>query len=259
MNELRPIIKWVEPEEISGVYTYEYWNDIEEEKVKEWWQLVQDRNKLMSYLKDTGLSDEFAFAAELLLKKDLLGARILDAAAGNCWTSALLSKFDEAIEIDALEFSSHRLAQLAPLVFDRLSAKKSKIQRVLGSFYDIKRNDAYYDLVFMSHAFHHADNPFRLLLEFDRILKPGGCIAFTGEPFVGWAHYIKKIIKSLVINRKLELDFYSLFETDNRLGDHFYRPSDYRFMFRTMGYTLNQYKTPGLLILIAQKPVNHSA
>ena len=137
---------------------------------------MKDKNekKLVNYLHSSGLFEEYKIAQTKLEEKGLLHGNILDVAAGVCWTSAMLSKSEDVVRIDALDFSWHRLSQLAPVVFEQFEADKDKIQRVYGSFYDIKRGEEEYDLIFMSQAFHHADKPLRLLVECDRVLKSRG-------------------------------------------------------------------------------------
>lgn len=91
---------------------------------------------------------------------------MLDIAAGVGWTSALLSREKMISHVDALEFSLHRINNIAPIVIDGFNGEKRKISRILGSFYDIKGKD--YDIMFMSQAFHHSDNPLKLLYECDK-------------------------------------------------------------------------------------------
>ena len=171
---MKPIVKWISEKEVEKINTSRYWNDIEKEKKKEWW--IKDKNdeKLLNYLHSSGLLEEYKMAQMKLEKKGLLSGRILDVAAGVCWTSALLSKHDKVKHIDALDFSWHRLEKLAPIICEQFQAKEYKIQRIFGSFYDLKNDKESYDLVFMSQAFHHADSPLRLLYECDRVLKSGG-------------------------------------------------------------------------------------
>ncbi len=171
---MKPIIEWIDRQKIGDIYTSAYWNDIEEEMKKEWWITDKSEKKLVNYLHSSGLFEEFKIAHKKLEERSLLRGNILDVAVCTCWTSALLSKSEAVKRIDALDFSWHRINQLAPVVCEQFKADKNKIQRIFGSFYDIKRNDEEYDLIFMSQAFHHADNPAQLLVECNRVLKTGG-------------------------------------------------------------------------------------
>ena len=151
---------------------------LKQKRKKEWWITDKNDNKLVNYLHSSGLFEEFEIVRTKLEEKELLLGNILDVAAGVCWTSALLSKCDQIERIDALDFSWHRLSQLAPVVCEHFEANRDKVQRIYGSFYDIKRSEEEYDLIFMSQAFHHADSSLRLLAECDRVLKSGGGSTF---------------------------------------------------------------------------------
>lgn len=174
MKNMKPIIEWINKQEVGEIYTSTYWNDVEVEKKKEWYLMDKSDKKLVNGLHSKGLFEEYKIAQTKLEKKSLLHGNILDVAAGVCWTSALLSRCKRVNRIDALDFSWHRISQLAPIVCEQFEANTDKIQRIFGTFYDIKRGNDEYDLIFMSQAFHHAENPVRLLIECDRVLRPGG-------------------------------------------------------------------------------------
>ena len=67
LSGLKPITRWLSDEELETIYTAEYWNNIEEEKKKEWWIEGTDYCKLWDYLKSTKLYDDY-LAAEKKLK-----------------------------------------------------------------------------------------------------------------------------------------------------------------------------------------------
>lgn len=252
---MKPIIEWINKQEVGYLATLTYWNDIEKEKKKEWWITDKKDNKLVNYLHSSGLFEEFEIVHTKLEERGLLQGNILDVAAGVCWTSALLSKCDQVERIDALDFSYHRINQLAPIVCEHFEANRDKIQRIYGSFYDIKRSEEEYDLIFMSQAFHHADSPLRLLAECDRVLKSGGGCVLLGEHLITPFRYLKRVVKHLILNYKISVNFYELFPPDEELGDHYYRIDDYYFMFQSVGYKVEHYKTNirNSLVFIATK------
>nr|HQT26622.1 class I SAM-dependent methyltransferase [Burkholderiales bacterium] len=162
---------------------------------------------------------------------------VLDIASGICWTSALLSKIDDVTEVDSLEFSWHRLNDLAPIICEQLDAHTEKIQRIYGSFYDIRR-EGYYDLIIMSQAFHHADQPERLIDQCCRALKEEGTILITGEHYHGYWAWFKRSVKQLLTRGRFVVDFYELFKPDEESGDHYYKIQDYYEMFGRKGFSL---------------------
>ena len=109
---MRTIEKWLTDEELKSIYTSLYWNDIEEEKKKEWWIEDGDYEKCLNYLKTSKLLYEYKEAEKFV--KDFKGKslKIADLAAGIGWTSALLSKLPNIGEIHAVEISKHRLGSL---------------------------------------------------------------------------------------------------------------------------------------------------
>jgi SAM-dependent methyltransferase len=98
--------------------------------------------------------------------------------------------------------------------------------------------DASIDVVFISSAFHHASRPLRLLVEIDRVLKPGGKLILIGENFIGIPAIVRRMISKLVRERRFCSNFYELFPPDDAAGDHYYRVSDYYLFLQMIGYKL---------------------
>ena len=95
--------------------------------------------------------------------------RIADLGAGDGTLSRLLARQAEYVHcVD----NSPRLVELG-----RALAKKEQLQNVdyvLGDIEDTPLPDRSVDLVLLSQALHHAENPRKALTEAHRILKPGG-------------------------------------------------------------------------------------
>ena len=130
---MKEIEYWIDQEGTKEMFSSDYWNNIENEKKKEWW--IEDSNdkKVVNFLQKSGLLEEFTIAT----KNMNLNGKILDLAAGTCWTSAELSKYKDVKFVDAVEFSHHRIDKLAPLTIEFLEGVMSKINRIHGSFYDL--------------------------------------------------------------------------------------------------------------------------
>ena len=169
------------------------------------------------------------------------GLAIADLASGVGWTSSLLSKLPNVSRVHAVEISQHRLELLFPQAVQMFGGNWTKISRNLGSFYELKFGNSSLDVVFLSSAFHHAENPLRLLAEIDRVLKPGGRLILIGETHISRWSVARRVAKFLLTQRRLTTNFFELFPPDNELGDHYYRRSDYYFFAQMMGYKILAY------------------
>ena len=250
---MKEVIQWVTDDDLKNIYTAEYWNNINEERKKDWW--IEDGNydRCLNYL-NKHLMQEYNASTEYIDNLDKDDIDVLDLAAGIGWTSVLISKLNKVRCVHSVEISKHRIGVLfehCNIMFDGIG---DKIYRYLGSFYDIKLGDNSIDIIYMSQAFHHANAPLKLLIEYDRVLKCGGRIILVGEHYIGLKRIIRRFISNLIKRGKLTFNFYDLFQPDQRLGDHYYRVSDYQFLFKSLGYSL-EYKIlkNGNVIYIADK------
>lgn len=236
---LSPIDKWLDGAALRAIYSSSYWNDIEQEKAKEWW--IADGSaaafaRLSGYLEQSGLMQSYRIADGFLAqlpKRDLI---VADLATGIGWTACLLSKLPNVSCVHAIDISQHRLEQLFPQAARMFGGVASKLKRSLGSFYELRLADASVDVAFIAAAFHHAANPLRLLSEIDRVLMPGGHLLLAGENVVGAGAIVRNVIKKLLREQKLCTNFYQLFPPDDTTGDHYYRRSDYYFFNQLLGY-----------------------
>jgi SAM-dependent methyltransferase len=249
---MKEVVQWIDERQLENIFTTEYWNDIEEEKKKPFWIADGNYEKCLNYLNTSGLLDEYYHSEKFISNTEEL--KVLDLAAGIGWTSALISKLSRVSEVHAVEISRHRLITLFEHSIKMLAGTENKIYRYIGSFYDIKLEDKSIDVIYMSQAFHHAEKPLHLLFECDRVLKENGRIIIVGEHRISIFMIFKQIVKNLIVHRKFNLNFYKLFLPDKISGDHYYRVSDYYFLFQSMGYQLNHYVLPtGHITYVADK------
>ena len=251
---LTDVQKWLSEDEIAKIYTASYWNNIEEEKRKEWW--IEDGNysRCLEYLQTSKLMHEYRQAEEFIREIPGRDLRVGDLAAGIGWTSALLSKIDTVGEVHAVDISVHRIERLFPHCVTMLGGVGAKIRRYLGSFYDLKLPDGYLDVVFLSQAFHHAEFPLHLMIECDRVLKADGRLIMVGEHNIGAFRLVKRFVKVLLRQRRIVASFRALFPPDPVLGDHYYRRTDYNFLFEAMGYgAKRRVASTGQTIFVADK------
>jgi ubiquinone/menaquinone biosynthesis C-methylase UbiE len=238
---MRPLKILLSKTEVEQIYSSEYWNNIEEEKKKEWWIADGNYEECQALLENNGAIIEFQQARQesgLLDAED--GIKVLDVAAGIAWTSALLSNQKNVAEVHAIEISKHRIGELTEHAFKMFPSDESKFYRYLASFYDIKLQDNYFDFVVISKAFHHANQPMRLLMECDRLLKPGGKIIIVGEHPASYWMIFKKFVAHIIRKRRFSTNFYEFMTPNRDSGDHYFRISDYYFIFSSMGYTLTK-------------------
>ncbi len=234
---LAPVERWITDDELKDIYSSSYWNDIEDEKKKEWWIADGNYARCADYLRRSGLADGWVVAEKLVLEffPDDVSAHVADLAAGIGWTSALLSKIRQVAKVHAVEISRHRL-DLFPHAVDMFDGEAIKINRYLGSFYNLKLKDESMDLVLVSQGFHHANKPIKLMLEIDRVLRRGGGVILLGENNVGFVSQIRRMVSILLKDRRFSTNFYLNFPPDEVTGDHYYRLSDYYFLFQLLGY-----------------------
>jgi SAM-dependent methyltransferase len=239
-----PVDHWLDEQTLSSIYSSRYWNDLAAERTKEWW--IADGGKaayarLGTYLEESGLMEDYSLAETYISSMAESRLVIADLASGIGWTSSLLSKLPNVDRVHAVEISQHRLELLFPQAVQMFGGNWTKITRNLGSFYKLRFGDMSLDVVFLSSAFHHAENPLRLLTEIDRVLKPGGRLILIGETHISRWSVARRVAKNLLTQRRLTTNFFELFPPDNELGDHYYRHSDYFFFGQLLGYKVLKY------------------
>jgi ubiquinone/menaquinone biosynthesis C-methylase UbiE len=239
-----PVERWIDEQTLGAIYSSRYWNDLAAERSKEWWIADGDEpayGRLRAYLENTALMEEYKLAESYIASMDKPQLMVADLASGIGWTSSLLSKLPNVARVHAVEISRHRLELLFPQAMRMFGGNWTKVTRNLGSFYDLKFDDSSLDVVFLSSAFHHAENPLRLLTEIDRVLRPGGRVMLIGETHTGGWHFTRRVVKFLLTRGRIVTNFFELFPPDDELGDHYYRRRDYYFLAQMLGYRVLKY------------------
>ena len=75
-----------------------------------------------------------------------------DLACGSGWFSSILSSFENIEEVNAVEISKHRLGELFEKTVSLMNGNPKKINRYLGSFYDLKFKKPM-DIIFLCQGF----------------------------------------------------------------------------------------------------------
>lgn len=255
--------EWITTLEIKRSKYFEYWSDEEQEKSKEWYILDGNFEKMETYLKKSGLLHQLAESIKRLrsrFNRELHGIGA-DLASGNLWAVPHLLRLGKVRKIYCVEYSRHRLLKIGPKVLEHYGVPKDKVVLALGSFYKLKLPDSSLDFVFMSAAFHHADDPVAILAEIRRVLKPEGVVIIIGEHVteVTLKAYIKHVLRffisrlvpSDIQNRLFRKNFHDtklipkpneLFPPDPISGDHYYTYRQYREMFSRYGFNVEHVK-----------------
>ena len=250
---MREVINWLKDEELKNIYTQDYWNNTELEKTKEFWIENGNYDVCLKHL-NKYLINEYECSEKYIQNYGGDNIKVADLASGIGWTSTLISKIGKVKEVHSVEFSKHRIGILFEECVKMLSGDEKKLFRYLGSFYDLKFENESIDILYLSQAFHHADAPIKLLVECERVLKKNGRIILVGEHFISSKMIIRRFISNLIRKKSISFNFYDLFPADNILGDHYYRVSDYFFMFSSLGFSLKYEKlNNGAVIYVADK------
>ncbi len=241
---MSPVAKWLSESALAEMYTADYWNDIAAEQHKEWWIADGNYSACLRYLEEKGLLRQYSATEKLVTELSSSFGReivVADLGAGIGWASACLSRLPCVREIISVELSLHRLDQLFPHAVQMMGGIGTKIGRCLGSFYDLAWPNESIDIIVMFQSFHHADNPLRLVVECDRVLRSGGRIVIAGEHYISRLHIIRAVFATLRRKGRLNTRFFELFRPDDRLGDHYYRVSDYYSFFGALGYRVRHH------------------
>lgn len=107
---------------------------------------------------------------------------VVELGAGACWLAGVLARSPEVERVVAVEFSRHRLVDLAPVALAHVGAPAEKVERRLADFYASGLPAGEADLVVTDAAYHHAADPVALgRVAFD-LLRPGGTLLLFREP-----------------------------------------------------------------------------
>lgn len=224
----------------------EYWNDEDKERDKAFNVIDLGFEKIEGSDKYSALLDQLVTLTEKYnIKTD--DAKILSVASGTCWLESQWLKDRPFESLSCVDFSKHRIHKLAPYTMEHYGLDDN-IKFLHGSVFDLDEKGERYDIVLLSQAFHHIEEPIRLLRYLNGLLAEGGVIMIIGEHYYSNYEYHKRAIKHFIkylINWKGYRDlrnFYpgwqDLFPPDFEKGDIHWSSSEYDFIFRKSGFFL---------------------
>jgi|APSaa5957512535_1039671.scaffolds.fasta_scaffold91290_1 ubiquinone/menaquinone biosynthesis C-methylase UbiE len=228
---------------------------VDRESSKYWNDETLEKNKAFNVI-DLGFdkieaSDKYKALLDSMIQINhkhgikIKNAKILSIASGSCWVESQLFKDSHFKSLTNVDISQHRIHKLAPFTMDHYGVH-GDVSFLHGSVFDMDVLEGEFDIILMSQAFHHMEEPIRLLRSLKKMLTKGGCIIIAGEHFYTNYEYHKRAIKHFVkylINwknyRKLR-NFYpswqDLFQPDYDKGDIHWSSSEYEFLFRKAGF-----------------------
>ncbi len=113
------------------------------------------------------------FLRKIIEKKS---GKLLDFAAGTCWTSNIFT--DEGYDVLALEMN---ISDLCGLGLFKKYREKMPFQAVTGDCEHAPIKEGKFDVVFCHQALHHAGNLDRMVFEMARCEKKGGLVIAGGD------------------------------------------------------------------------------
>lgn len=240
-------IDWIESEYID---TFEYWNDRQVEKAKVFDVTDGNYEKLED---NEHLTQIFRQLQDLIQAESvtLESSAILSLACGTCWLEGRAFN-KENISLIAVDFSRHRIHEIAPKTLEWYGMCSNNVTLVHGSILDLKIAAETQDVVLLSQAFHHTNEPIALLREIRRVLRADGVVIIVGEHFYSKAVRAKRSLKHLIkyvfnfdgTYRRLHSlfpDYQTLFPRCFQKGDMHYPMVEYDAMFSGMGFKYVRY------------------
>lgn len=238
---------WIEEEKVGEINSAEYWNNEENELGKAFY-VLEGFKKLES---SQHLKDIYLDLQEMLNDNNIkLKGNIVSLGSGSCWLESWVLRdqsFDSFIGVD---ISSHRIHKLAPITIQKYGLPKDKVRLVHGDIHQLNIDNSSQDIILLSQAFHHTDQPIRLLGELRRVLKRDGVIFIVGEHYYGTYTYTKRLIKhfSLFFLSKeyrsvngFWPQYASLFPPCFEKGDNHYSMVTYHNFFSKFGFDYKRY------------------
>ncbi len=233
-------LSWLD-ESISSEYSFSYWNDESKERGK-----IFDEVNFHRLETDEHLNNIYSDVIVALESKgiNLQGKSLLSLASGTCWLESRLLKL-ESFELKAVDFSRHRIHDLAPKTLEYFDLGTEDISLVHGDILSLELSNNTQDIVLLSQAFHHTNQPIQLLGEIKRVLKDNGVVIIVGEHYYNLRTKVKRVVSHIKKwtldddyknSHSLVPDYSALFPPCFQKGDIHYSKSDYHFLFSGLGF-----------------------
>ena len=224
-----------------------YWNNEELEKKKQFNVQKFGFEKIEKSQKMNNLLDQ-VFEVTKKYEIDITNKKILSIASGSCYIESRWLQNTKVSNISCIDFSKHRIHKLASITMNHYGIDDSitNIELIHGSIFKFNPTKIKYDVIFMCQAFHHMEEPIRLLHKCRKLLSEDGVIIIVGEHYFNNYYYYKGALKHFVkyiINfnnhrkwYKLFPGYQDIFKPSLEKGDVHYSLVEYDFIFKRSGY-----------------------
>lgn len=142
------------------------------------------------------------------------GARILDAGCG-VGHVALYMAHNGGFHVDCIDLTPHHVAKAAQNI--RLAGADDQVSVRLGDYHDLHAfEDGSFEGVYTMETLVHSTNTRKVLQEFLRVLKPGGCLVMHEYDHTRIEQAPKSFAdKAKAINAIVGMPAFEAFETDD--------------------------------------------
>ncbi len=240
-NEIK-ITDLIDRENMKSDPSFGYWNDSNKEKKKAFnVEVGFDRLEKSPHLNDIFKQLISCMSVSNLSEEN---KSILSLGSGTCWLESWWLKEKKPNNLVAVDFSKHRIHELAPMTFEHYGYNYP-IQLIRGDFLNLGMEEDLFDIVLLSQAFHHSQDPVKLLREVWRLSKDQARILIIGEHFFDRLDHVKQALRHFVkflINYKNYRQSHSfipgysdLFPPHIEQGDNHYSKAEYNEMFEEVG------------------------
>lgn len=219
-----------------------YWNDMEVEKRKAFFVTGPEDMRLLSYLREqTGLERCFLDAVSFVEERlGGMGRSVLDVAAGVCWTSALISRRPGVGDVVAVDYSAHRLFEIAPVVIKQMGGDAGKIRRIAGDFMEMELPPESFDTVVFCQALYMFSDIGKALSKASSALRPGGRLIVACERLHPPSFLSAEFMRQVFTNPKYALWSLAvrarLRPRRDETGRHILTDGDYRESMEKAGF-----------------------
>lgn len=228
--------------------SFEYWNNTELEQDK----VFSSSKKLLDDTQHNIFIEELN---KIISNSTSPRQSLLSIGCGVFWIeSNILKKFPTIKRAIGVDFSKHRIHQLAPQYIRELSVIDRRIDLYEGDIFDLEIEEKF-DIIYLSKAFHHVHSPMMLLSKLREYLNAGGIIVISGEHLLSKRDYLKRLfvhlVKFLLRNdyrwkTSLLPEYSMLFPHSFEKGDFHYSHYTYNLMFSKMGFSYKKYENKNL-------------
>ena len=186
----------------------------ERDKIREYWNNSgEERAKKTFYVTDPEAIKESVLNSKYIHFKDLVdvgggipvAANVLSIACGNCWLEARAFNDYSFKNLTGIDYSEHRVREIAPDLLSNYGIPKNQYSLYAEDLFEHNFDGEMFDVIILNQAFHHFDNPQRLLELIDAILSENGKIVITGEHYFSFVDRFVAFLKyypKFIINHK---------------------------------------------------------